>query len=228
METIRNSGDMYFELERSGKEYMVEFTYIDEGWGGFYDEDDRDDEQLIRFYVQTKIDGEWVDLEDGSYCTQLNIDTPANLLEIFAEHLANAADNISPKRELEWLTWTTYDELQAIASDQYHSTIEYWVVFPYNKGRFKLVLMEVEMKEYQVLVTMKVGDSSADPSVGDPPKWITKWYDCEYLEAIVLDTADPMQDFQVKIYVPALDYGCTVDNYYLRYKPDGTEVPLIN
>lgn len=117
METIRNSGDMYFELERSGKEYMVEFTYIDEGWGGFYDEDDRDDEQLIRFYVQTKIDGEWVDLEDGSYCTQLNIDTPANLLEIFAEHLANAADNISPKRELEWLTLTTYDELQAIASD---------------------------------------------------------------------------------------------------------------
>jgi hypothetical protein len=112
-ETIRENGDAYFEFG----EYRVEFTYIDEGYSGSFDPNDPDDRQLIRFYAQRKSEDGWEDIEDGSYCTLLDIDTPYNLLEIFAKHIANASDNVSPKRALEWLTWTSREELQAIATD---------------------------------------------------------------------------------------------------------------
>ncbi len=49
----------------------VELDYIGEGWVGDYDETDPHDERLLRFYVQRRVDGEWEDVEDASYCTAL-------------------------------------------------------------------------------------------------------------------------------------------------------------
>ena len=72
------------------------------------------------------------------------------------------------------------------------------------------------MKEYQVMSRLKLGDNT-NPGVGGNPKWLTIWYDCEYLKSIV---GDDLDNFQVEIYVPEFDYHCTVDNFYLRIKPE--------
>lgn len=49
----------------------IELENIGEGWSGYYDETDKDDTPLLRFYVYKKIDDEWQEVDDASYCTAL-------------------------------------------------------------------------------------------------------------------------------------------------------------
>ena len=64
---------------------MVWFSWIGEGWNGDYDEDDEEDDKLIRFDVLYKNpedkDMDWEPVEDASYCTQLLVDSPIEYLE---------------------------------------------------------------------------------------------------------------------------------------------------
>lgn len=107
--TFNDTGTIKFEFD----EYAVEFTYIGEGLCEEYNEDDPDDIPLIRFYVLEKNkDGEWEDMEDGSYCTLLPTDTPVILLENFAGIInSRIEDSYSPRKTLEELTWVTVNDL---------------------------------------------------------------------------------------------------------------------
>lgn len=94
----------------------VEFITLGEGYYGDYDPDDPDDAELIRFDVYAKglyREGEWAMVEDASYCTTLEVDTPMEVLEkkitiVFNEY-RNVADNIlngeSVRKLGEILSW---------------------------------------------------------------------------------------------------------------------------
>ena len=72
-------------LEIEDDKILVRFITIGEGYYGDYDPDVPDDAELIRFDVCAKgIEGfedEWTDVEDASFCTSLEVDTPIEELE---------------------------------------------------------------------------------------------------------------------------------------------------
>jgi len=88
----------------------VEWEDIGEGISGDYNPDDPNDVELLRFYFGKRDeDGNWEDLDDGSYCTQFpaNADTAlrARALELLMDR---AYDDILAggyKRTLEELSW---------------------------------------------------------------------------------------------------------------------------
>lgn len=51
---------------------MVELVHEGEGFHGEYDPTDPDDQPLLRFSVYQRGEGEWEQVENASYCTQLN------------------------------------------------------------------------------------------------------------------------------------------------------------
>lgn len=53
----------------------VGWVELGEGWYGEYNEEDPNDEELLRFDVHTKINGEWEPVEDSSYCTAFPVNT---------------------------------------------------------------------------------------------------------------------------------------------------------
>ncbi len=59
----------------------VEWYNADEGWSGDYNPDDPDDENLLRFDVYIKRDGDWEAVEDASYCTRMPADTDPEILK---------------------------------------------------------------------------------------------------------------------------------------------------
>lgn len=95
----------------------VEWEYIGEGWGGDYDEADPQDEPLLRFYVQRRTpDGEWADVEDASYCTQMPATaTPAQRrrgLEILMERFYDdVVAGKSVKKLGEEMSWIGLDDV---------------------------------------------------------------------------------------------------------------------
>ena len=65
--------------ERIGKFVRVDLLYIGEGWQGDYDENDPEDERLLRFDIYFKEGEEWEALDGGSYCTQIPENTPQEI-----------------------------------------------------------------------------------------------------------------------------------------------------
>lgn len=59
----------------------VEWYNADEGWCGDYDPDDPDDENLLRFDVYIRREGNWEAVEDASYCTRMPADTKPEILK---------------------------------------------------------------------------------------------------------------------------------------------------
>lgn len=55
----------------------VEWTYIGEGVSGDYEEDDLEDERLLRFYIYTRENEseDFVYVEDSSYCTNFPLES---------------------------------------------------------------------------------------------------------------------------------------------------------
>ena len=62
-------------------EVKVEWAYIGEGYNGDYDPSDPDDVELLRFYVYHIDDGEWVEVEDASYCTNMPLRADQSIIE---------------------------------------------------------------------------------------------------------------------------------------------------
>ena len=99
-------------------ELRVELTWIGEGVCGEYDPENPHELPLTRFYVQKKTDEGWVDVDDGSYCTQLPADDQLGMQRLGHLILDQAGDQIrrggSYKRILERLSWFNgrddYDE----------------------------------------------------------------------------------------------------------------------
>ena len=115
-----------FECENSqfnGKPCVSEFSYVNhglrvdfvdigEGLCGDYNPADPEDEPLLRFDVYKKEDGEWVAVNDGSYCTRNSVFTPVKDLKSMARtiytEMKDALDGgYSGKKTAEGLSWIT-------------------------------------------------------------------------------------------------------------------------
>ncbi len=89
----------------------VEWVNLGEGWSGDYDEDDPDDQNLLRFDVSKRgPDGEWEEVPDASYCTRMPADTDTHILENALLHIMDTIyDDVSnhgkAKRLCESLSW---------------------------------------------------------------------------------------------------------------------------
>jgi hypothetical protein len=93
---------------------MVEWSELGEGWEGEYNENDPNDEELLRFDVSIwNCDPEepWIAVEDASYCTAFPVNTDPILREralnyIMDEIWEQLADSrCSIKRICEKLSW---------------------------------------------------------------------------------------------------------------------------
>ena len=93
------------DLEFSRKGLIVVFEYIGEGFSGDYDENDPDDDPLLRFSCFRIEGGERVEIPDSSYCTLLPTNTRKEHLEQASKSILDALELPSPKRELERLSW---------------------------------------------------------------------------------------------------------------------------
>ena len=70
--TVYEYSDEPWDIAIEGKHTRVSWVYIDEGWFGDYNEENPDDEPLLRFDVDARGDdthGEWYEPSDSSYCT---------------------------------------------------------------------------------------------------------------------------------------------------------------
>lgn len=90
----------------------VELEYIGEGYNGYYDPEDPDDEPLIRFSVYSREFGtdHWEAVDDASYCTQIPATSHLEKLKAIAQSiLAEVVDPVlsdeSIKRLCERLSW---------------------------------------------------------------------------------------------------------------------------
>jgi hypothetical protein len=86
----------------------VEWCDIGEGLDGDYNPTNPKDVLLLRFYVsQRDIDGVWADVQDGSYCTLMPVGTDSAYLAWGLQAIMAAAEQPSPKHELEAMSWMT-------------------------------------------------------------------------------------------------------------------------
>lgn len=95
----------------------VDWEYLGEGYSGYYDENDPEDERLLRFtvYQPASADSSFAfeQVDDGSYCTLMPHDTPEEILEQALQMIADAAldtlENGGFKRKMEELSWMKPD-----------------------------------------------------------------------------------------------------------------------
>jgi len=95
---------------------MVEWVDLGEGISGDYDETDPDDKVLLRFdfSIRDSIGSDWQEVPDSSYCTNVELNTPPNILATGLKLLMEVAyDDIAEhgraKRILEELSWMDAD-----------------------------------------------------------------------------------------------------------------------
>lgn len=95
----------------------VEWVNLGEGWDGDYDESDPNDVNLLRFDVsRLEENGEWSEVPDGSYCTQIPANTSTEILKRGLDHIMNTVyDDVShhgkAKRLCESLSWMKPSDL---------------------------------------------------------------------------------------------------------------------
>lgn len=66
---------LYEELELVKDNVKVCWVNLGEGHCGDYDEDDPEDENLLRYDVYVFDEDSWEAVDDASYCTQISADT---------------------------------------------------------------------------------------------------------------------------------------------------------
>lgn len=99
------------DMELVREPVRVELEWIGEGWSGDYDDRDPDDEPLLRFTVSHRVNGEWEQVDDASYCTQLSALTTTEeerrriLASIMEQVYDDVAGGRSIKRLCEDLSW---------------------------------------------------------------------------------------------------------------------------
>jgi len=99
---------------------MVAFGNIGEGWSGDYDEDDVEDENLLRLYVYMRDtqgrDLPWKEVDEGSICTALPANTPASVRKGILEVVLNEAE-ASVDREARSVSRHLMDEFSYINAE---------------------------------------------------------------------------------------------------------------
>jgi hypothetical protein len=89
----------------------IEWVNLGEGFDGDYDPENPDDRNLLRFEVYRNEGIEWVAIEDGSYCTLVDANSPYSVLTDHLRHFMDTIyDDVSAhgkaKRLCESLSWT--------------------------------------------------------------------------------------------------------------------------
>ena len=77
--------------------YRIELAYIGEGYEGDYDENDKEDEPLLRADLYLKEDGEWFDEPKASYCTTESARTSKTAAKKLAGKIMKSFMDIVPK-----------------------------------------------------------------------------------------------------------------------------------
>jgi hypothetical protein len=92
-----------------GHRYAIEFADLGEGMAGDYDPTDKHDVRLLRIDLWEKIDGAWQELDDGSYCTLVPVNTSDDrrqeILTAMLAHVHDQAELTSVRRAAERLSW---------------------------------------------------------------------------------------------------------------------------
>jgi hypothetical protein len=109
------------EIVHTGREFQVSLCWLGEGKEGDYDPMEPYDHPLVRFDVRRLVDGEWEDVDAGSYCTQVPAYAGRTLLVALARMLTETLDVAGgsyPKRLMEGLSWTDLDKVRAAQAEQ--------------------------------------------------------------------------------------------------------------
>lgn len=92
----------------------IEWVNLGEGLNGDYDPEDSNDANLLRFDVHRMENNDWQSVQDGSYCTMIDVRAPYTVLqEYLIEFMDKIHNDISVhgKSELmEELSWTGCNE----------------------------------------------------------------------------------------------------------------------
>lgn len=115
---------MYMSYNPYNSNVKVEWEYIGEGLEGYYDENDPDDKELLRFSVchrETRND-DFVQVENASYCTAVELNTDPIILKkllryIWKEVHDPVTNGNSIKglcEELSWLDSVVETELHTV------------------------------------------------------------------------------------------------------------------
>ncbi len=92
----------------------IDWVNIGEGFDGDYDPENPDDVNLLRFDVYRNDGVNWVEVDDGSYCTQVpaktNHATLRRILSSFMDYIHDDITSVGKaKRKCEQLSWTDLD-----------------------------------------------------------------------------------------------------------------------
>ncbi|OGR90644.1 MAG: hypothetical protein A2V88_10330 [Elusimicrobia bacterium RBG_16_66_12] len=103
-----NTGDVV--VIKGGVRLTLE--WMGEGWSGDYNPNDKEDEPLMRFFVERKVGHSWEPVEDASFCTRIPASIPMSRKIVLAKMILNAmCDAVqspgmrSPKKIGESLSW---------------------------------------------------------------------------------------------------------------------------
>ena len=108
-------------LELIDGDVKVTLEHIGDGWSGDYNEDDPDDDPILRFDVYKRVDdycgSEWEPVDNGSYCTRLKTTTPRWMLKKVLDRIMwHVKDSVlsgsSIKRTCEWFSWFSEDDFK--------------------------------------------------------------------------------------------------------------------
>lgn len=80
------------EIVLTGAGHRVSISWQDEGKDGDYDADERYDQPLLRVDVDELRDGEWVEVRDGSFCSQIPAYASRDTIRQFAEMALDTLD----------------------------------------------------------------------------------------------------------------------------------------
>lgn len=104
--------ECFYDITATRRNVKVTLEWIGEGQDGDYRPEDEEDYPHLRFTVAKRENGEWIDVDDASYCTLLDArsdrrrlaNTASFLLDEVEEQVNSGA---SIKKLCERLSWVT-------------------------------------------------------------------------------------------------------------------------
>lgn len=99
--------------------FKIELTFEGEGYNGEYNENDPEDQRLLRFTIYKTNDGNtYEQIDEGSYCTQITDNNDPELIEKVEKALMTifrkAEELNSYKRILQTLSWLTDEDIKKL------------------------------------------------------------------------------------------------------------------
>lgn len=92
----------------------VTLFHAEEGYQGYYDPDNPEDEPFLRFSIARREDGDWVRFVDGSYCIRVSRHEPVVIQKEVIDYIMDevydpASRGLSIKDKAEYLSHITVD-----------------------------------------------------------------------------------------------------------------------